>query len=122
MFDNRNDDTFIDNCVKLNGNNFMTITRSNKNILLFNCNIRSHHRNSDVFFGIIQQFGTMPDIFCLTETWFTEQTLGRQSFCLQTSWCRQHIKPFETEWILTCSCQKFYKKSFGRMCYMQKNK
>ena len=73
MFDNGNYDTFIDNCVKLNSNNFMTIPRSNKNVL-FNYNIRSYHRNSDEFFGIMQQFGTMPDIFCLTETWFNEQT------------------------------------------------
>ena len=75
MFDNRNDDSF--NCVKLNSNNFMTITRSNKNVLLFNrfnYIIRSFHKNSDDFFGIIQQFGTVPDNFCLRETWFNEQT------------------------------------------------
>ena len=73
MFDNGNCDTFIDNCVKLNSNNFMIMSRSNKNVLLFNYNIRSFHKNSDEFFGIIQQFETMTDIFCVTETWFNGQ-------------------------------------------------
>ena len=63
MFDNGNDDTFVDNCVKVNNNNFITIPRSNKNALLFNYNIRSFHKNSDEYFCIIQQFETMPDIF-----------------------------------------------------------
>ena len=69
-----NDDTFIDNCVNINSNNYVTIPRSNENLLPFIYNIISYHRNFDEFFGIIQQFETMSDIFCLTKTWFNEQT------------------------------------------------
>ena len=31
-------------------------------------------KKSDEYFDIIQQLETMPDIFCLTKTWFNEQT------------------------------------------------
>ena len=67
MFDNGNYDALIDNSVKLNSKNFMTIPRSNKKNFLFIYDIKSYHRNFDEFFGIMQQFGTMSDIFCLTE-------------------------------------------------------
>ena len=59
--------------MKLNSNKFIAIPRSYKNVLLFNYNIISFHRDFDEFFGTIQQFETLPDNFCLTETWFNEQ-------------------------------------------------
>ena len=46
----------------------------NKQIWLLNYNIRSFHRNSDEFLGIIDKLEFKPDIYCLTETWFNQNS------------------------------------------------
>ena len=42
-------------------------------IWLMNFNIRSFHKNSDEFYGYIDQLVSKPDIYCLTETWFSNE-------------------------------------------------
>ena len=47
---------------------------------IFHTNVRSINANGDSFFGFLGSLKDMPEIFCLSETWLNENTVGLFSY------------------------------------------
>ena len=62
-------------------------SRSN-DLKIFHSNIRSFNANSDLFDGILDSFTETPEIFCLTETWFSTNNASLYNY--------QNFQPFHT--------------------------
>ena len=47
---------------------------------IFHANIRSINANGDNFFGFLGSLKDMPEIFCLSETWLNDNSVGLLSY------------------------------------------
>ena len=79
MFDVEN--LYSEDCFNYDCESFKTVPMSCKDIMVLNYNIRSFNKNSDEFLGFVQHSGTLPDVFCLTETWCGPQSLAKLDGC-----------------------------------------
>ena len=66
---------------------FNQVFRQNLNLKIFHMNIRSYNANSNNLDSFLGSLCTMPDIFCLTETWLNMESVGS---CIQTGYNSFH--------------------------------
>ena len=56
------------------------IFRSKNNLKIFHSNIRSYNANCDHFHSILNSLSSIPDVVCLTETWFNSDSIDMHGF------------------------------------------